>query len=83
MQRLGGRAAKKIDFRLITATNEDLEDAVRKGGFRDDLYTAFRWFRSVPPAARTRRGTSLCWRSTLSGSIARRTKSHPSRWGRR
>lgn len=38
VQRLGGRAARKIDFRLITATNEDLEDSVRKGRFREDLY---------------------------------------------
>ncbi|MGH9741543.1 MAG: sigma 54-interacting transcriptional regulator, partial [Candidatus Acidiferrum sp.] len=38
VQRLGGRSAKKIDFRLIAATNEDLEDCVRKGRFREDLY---------------------------------------------
>ena len=38
VQRLGGRTARKIDFRLITATNEDLEDSVRKGRFREDLY---------------------------------------------
>jgi DNA-binding NtrC family response regulator len=38
LQRLGGRTAKKIDFRLITATNEDLEDLVKKGRFREDLY---------------------------------------------
>ena len=38
VQRLGGRATRKIDFRLITATNEDLEDCVRKGRFREDLY---------------------------------------------
>jgi DNA-binding NtrC family response regulator len=38
VQRLGGRAVKKIDFRLITATNDDLEDMVRKGRFREDLY---------------------------------------------
>lgn len=38
IQRLGGRAAKKIDFRLITATNDDLEDMVSKGQFREDLY---------------------------------------------
>lgn len=37
-QRLGGRSARKIDFRLITATNEDLEDSMRKGRFREDLY---------------------------------------------
>jgi DNA-binding NtrC family response regulator len=38
VQRLGGRSTKKIDFRLITATNDDLEDCVRKGRFREDLY---------------------------------------------
>ena len=38
VQRLGGRAARKIDFRLIPATNDDLEDMVRKGQFREDLY---------------------------------------------
>jgi DNA-binding NtrC family response regulator len=38
VQRLGGRSAKKIDFRLICATNDDLEDCVRKGRFREDLY---------------------------------------------
>jgi DNA-binding NtrC family response regulator len=38
VQRLGGRSVKKIDFRLITATNDDLEDFVRKGRFREDLY---------------------------------------------
>jgi len=36
--RIGGNAAKKIDFRLITATNDDLEGMVRSGKFREDLY---------------------------------------------
>ncbi len=30
-QRLGGRSVKKIDFRLIAATNDDLEDMVNQG----------------------------------------------------
>ena len=38
VQRLGSRSARKIDFRLITATNDDLEDCVHKGRFREDLY---------------------------------------------
>jgi transcriptional regulator with PAS, ATPase and Fis domain len=36
--RIGGHTAKKIDFRLITATNEDLEGMVKAGKFREDLY---------------------------------------------
>jgi two-component system response regulator PilR (NtrC family) len=36
--RIGGKTPKKIDFRLITATNENLEDMVHTGRFREDLY---------------------------------------------
>jgi DNA-binding NtrC family response regulator len=38
VQRLGGRAPRKVDFRLICATNESLEDMVRTGRFREDLF---------------------------------------------
>jgi len=38
VQRLGAKSPKKIDFRLICATNENLEEAVRAGRFREDLY---------------------------------------------
>jgi DNA-binding NtrC family response regulator len=38
VQRLGGSSSKKIDFRLLTATNENLEEMVRTGRFREDLY---------------------------------------------
>jgi DNA-binding NtrC family response regulator len=38
VQRLGGRTNRKIDFRLICATNEPLEEMVRTGRFREDLY---------------------------------------------
>ena len=36
--RLGGKKPIKLDFRLITATNEDLETMVHEGRFRQDLY---------------------------------------------
>ena len=38
VQRIGATRAKKVDFRLITATNQDLEEMVRRGPFREDLY---------------------------------------------
>jgi DNA-binding NtrC family response regulator len=36
--RLGGKKSMKVDFRLVSATNEDLEEMVRQGTFREDLY---------------------------------------------
>ncbi len=38
VQRLGGRAPRKVDFRLLCATNELLEEMVRTGRFREDLF---------------------------------------------
>ncbi len=38
VQRLGSKIPKKVDFRLITATNDKLEEMVQSGRFREDLY---------------------------------------------
>jgi len=56
VQRLGGRSSKKIDFRLICATNDDLEDLVRKGQFREDLYYRINVVPIVVPPLRDRGG---------------------------
>lgn len=37
-ERLGGRRTIKIDTRLIALTNVELDDAVRRRAFREDLY---------------------------------------------
>lgn len=38
IERVGGQGAKKIDVRIIAATNRDLESEVSAGRFREDLY---------------------------------------------
>ena len=38
IDRVGGSSPIKIDIRLIATSNRDLEEEVRKGGFREDLY---------------------------------------------
>jgi DNA-binding NtrC family response regulator len=56
VQRLGGRSSKKIDFRLICATNDNLEDLVRKGQFREDLYYRINVVPIAVPPLRDRQG---------------------------
>lgn len=36
--RLGGKKSVKVDVRIIVATNRDLEEGIRNGSFREDLF---------------------------------------------
>ncbi len=36
--RIGGHVSKDVNIRIVAATNSDLEDMVKKGTFREDLY---------------------------------------------
>jgi len=54
--RIGGQGARKIDFRLIAATNENLEELVRAGRFREDLYYRINVVPIVLPPLRGRPG---------------------------
>ncbi|MGO9649115.1 MAG: sigma 54-interacting transcriptional regulator [Terriglobales bacterium] len=54
--RIGGHTPKKIDFRLITATNEDLEEMVHTGRFREDLYYRINVVPIALPPLRERAG---------------------------
>ena len=54
VQRLGGTTRKRIDFRLLTATNENLEQMVSTGRFREDLYYRINVVPIIVPPLRTR-----------------------------
>ena len=53
--RVGGNQPIKVDFRCVAATNKNLEDLVKAGTFRPDLYYRLHIFRIELPPLRDRR----------------------------
>ena len=63
-ERVGGSDTLRTDVRVIAATNRNLEEAVREGKFRTDLFFRLNVFPIRVPALRERRKTSRSSPST-------------------
>ncbi|WP_375057467.1 sigma 54-interacting transcriptional regulator [Zobellella sp. DQSA1] len=55
LERVGDVRTRRIDVRVVTATNEDLQQAVRDGRFRADLFYRLNIFPVYIPALRERK----------------------------
>ncbi len=60
-KRVGGNKETNVDVRIIVASNENLQEAYRKGKFREDLYHRFNEFSINLPSLRSRRDDILAF----------------------
>ncbi|EQC50988.1 sigma-54 dependent transcriptional regulator [Bacteriovorax sp. DB6_IX] len=69
---LGSEEAQKSDFRLISATCENLEEMVEEGKFRQDLYFRIEGFNlDIPPLKKRREDIPLLLKHFLSSGVRR------------
>jgi transcriptional regulator with PAS, ATPase and Fis domain len=54
LQRVGGTDTIQVDVRIIAATNQNLEERIAKGDFRQDLYYRLKVFPVMVPPLRER-----------------------------
>ena len=72
-ERVGGTRTIKLDVRLITATNRDLEEEVKAGRFREDLYYRLNVVSMRMPSLRDRRSDISLLASYFAAKFAKRT----------
>ena len=74
---VGATEAIPVDVRIIAATNRDLEEEIRRGNFRSDLFYRLNVIAINLPPLRERRDDLLLLIEALLGNLATETGSEP------
>jgi two-component system response regulator HydG len=75
IERLGDQKVRKVDVRLVAATNGDLQALVKEGRFRADLYYRLNaWQIRIPPLRERKEDVSLLAKAFLAKAAAARGK---------
>src|SRR5256714_4777829 len=81
IQRVGGNRVIRTDVRIISATNHDLQRAVRSGTFREDLYFRLNVIPLALPPLRDRRSDIIPLVHHFSEQFFKRTGRPRPGWG--
>ena len=84
-ERLGGNQTIRVDLRIVTATNRDLEGAIREGHFREDLFYRLNVISFTMPPLRERQEDILLLANYFAVKHAKALKRPPfgiSSWAR-
>ena len=65
IMRVGGTKIKKVNVRVVTATNRNLQEMVSRGEFREDLFYRLNVIPITVPPLREKRKILLCLRTIL------------------
>ncbi len=77
LRRLGGNKTKKVDVRIIAATNKNLMEAVKEGKFREDLFYRLSGFIiKIPPLRKRKEDIPLLVKHILSEIEKREAKKY-------
>ncbi|MGH4050540.1 MAG: sigma-54 interaction domain-containing protein [Clostridium sp.] len=71
VDKIGAIGSKKVDIRIIAATNKNLEKSMHKGNFRQDLYYRLNVVTILIPALRERRDDILLIANHLINKISK------------
>ena len=76
IQRVGGSYPRKVDVRIIAATNRNLEDMTQQGIFRKDLFYRLNVFPITLPPLRSRPGDIQPLAKAIMDEINRQNRTH-------